>query len=94
MMEPGLAEIGGVLPQTPPTQDQAQPQPQMIPIQELVELLKQGITPQELVQNGVPMELVDQALAVLQQEVQAGQQGPAIPQQGGLADMYMGQGVV
>ena len=62
-------------------------------VEELIALLKQGITPQELVQQGVPPELIEQAITVLQQEVQTGQpQGQ--PVQGGLADMYMAEGVV
>ena len=62
-------------------------------VEELVALLKQGITPKELVQQGVPPGLVEQAITVLQQEVQTGQpQGQ--PVQGGLADMYMAEGAV
>lgn len=60
-------------------------------VEELVALLKQGITPQELIQQGVPTEMIEQAMAVLQQEVQNGQpQGQ--PMQGGLADMYAAEG--
>ncbi len=62
-------------------------------VEELVALLKQGITPQELAQQGVPPEMIEQAIAILQQEVQTGQpQGQ--PVQGGLADMYMAEGAV
>ena len=62
-------------------------------VEEIVALLKQGITPQELVQQGVPPERIEQAIAILQQEVQTGQpQGQ--PMQGGLAEMYMAEGAV
>lgn len=64
----------------------------MISVDELVQLLKQGITPEELAQQGVPGELIDQALMALQSEVQQGQQmqpsAGGVDQQG-LAGMYM-----
>ena len=67
---------------------------QILPtVEELVALLKQGITPEELAQQGVPPEMIEQAIAILQQEVQTGQpQGQ--PMQGGLAEMYMAEGAV
>lgn len=67
----------------------------MVSVGELVAMMKQGITPEELAQQGVPSELIDQALMMLQAEVQQG--APAQPTQGlpeeqGLAGMYMQQG--
>jgi len=62
-------------------------------IAQIIELLKQGKTPEELLQMGVPQELLQQAMAMLQQEAQAGA-GPQpmpmdqVPQPAGLADMY------
>ena len=75
-----------------PMQQKVAPSSMPMPtIEELVALLKQGITPQELIQQGVPTEMIDQAMAILQQEVQIGQpQGQ--PMQGGLADMYAAEG--
>lgn len=64
----------------------------MVSVDELVAMMKQGITPEELAQQGVPAELIDQALMMLQAEVQQGQIQPQAPQGGGLADMYAAQG--
>lgn len=66
----------------------------MVSAEELVAMMKQGITPEELAQQGVPVELIDQALMILQAEVQQG--APAQPTQGaleeqGLAGMYMNE---
>ena len=75
-----------------PMQQKVAPASVPVPtVEELVALLKQGITPQELIQQGVPAEMIEQAIALLQQEVQNGQpQGQ--PMQGGLADMYAAEG--
>lgn len=56
---------------------------QMPTVEELVELLLQGITPEELVNAGVPQQLVEQAMAMAQQ--MAAQQGPTQAQAEGLA---------
>lgn len=61
-----------------------------ITIEEIVQLLMQGITPDELVQNGVPPELVQEAMMLVQQQVQAGQ-GVKQPQQSGFAGMHTNQ---
>lgn len=37
-------------------------------IAKVVELLMQGMTPEELVQKGVPPEIVQQAIAMIQQQ--------------------------
>ena len=65
-----------------------------IAVQDLVNMLKQGITPEELLQQGVPEAMINQALMMLQQEIQQGQIQPQAPQGGGLADMYAAQGAV
>lgn len=65
-----------------------------IAVQDLVNMLKQGITPEELLQQGVPEAMINQALMMLQQEMQQGQIQPQAPQGGGLADMYAAQGAV
>lgn len=36
---------------------------------QVVEMLKQGATPEELVQQGVPVEVIQAAIEVLQEEV-------------------------
>ncbi len=54
---------------------------QPITVEELAALLAQGITPDELQAAGVPVELIKQAIAMLNQ------QAPAAPTQGA-----MGQG--
>jgi hypothetical protein len=53
---------------------------QQVSVEELVELLLQGITPEELVNAGVPQQLVEQAMAMAQQ--MAAQQGPTQAQAG------------
>ena len=64
---------------------------QMPSVEELAELLLQGITPEELVAAGVPQQLVEQAMAMAQQ-MAGGQQGPtqqAAMQDPGLAAQGM-----
>jgi uncharacterized protein (DUF433 family) len=61
-------------------QGQQAPQGQMPTVQQLVELIRQGVTPEELLENGVPEELVMAAMDALSQEVTqvpAGQEGLA-----------------
>lgn len=53
-------------------------------IDQIVALLMQGVTPQELVQQGVPKELVMQAMEVVSQ-----QSAQVPPEQAGLANMYV-----
>jgi hypothetical protein len=60
---------------------------QMPTVSELAELLLQGITPEELVNAGVPQQLVEQAMAMAQQ--MAAQQGPTQAQAEGLAAQGM-----
>ena len=40
---------------------------QPITVEELMQLLMSGITPQQLIEAGVPRQLVDQAIAMLKQ---------------------------
>lgn len=96
MEEQGLAAaIGGQGMGMDPRDGRGAQQMPVISVEGLVMMLKQGITPEELAQNGVPVELIDQAMMMLQQEVQAGAgQGQPVEQSGGLADMYMAQGAV
>jgi hypothetical protein len=55
---------------------------EMPTVSELAELLLQGITPEELVNAGVPQQLVEQAMAMAQQ-------GPTQAQAEGLAAQGM-----
>lgn len=74
MNEMGLAQMLG---QTQPMRD----------VDQIVAMLQQGVTPEELVQQGVPVELVQEAVRILSQEA------TAIPE-GGLAQSMMARGSV
>ena len=58
--------------------------PSQVSIQQVVQMLMQGAEPEELVQMGIPEEMVTQAIQALMQQMQA--QQPA-QQEGGLAAM-------
>jgi len=69
-----MHEQQGLASQNIPQQPQAQPQPQgngMDPEQlreivlKVVEMLKQGVSEEELLQNGVPEEVIDMALEMM-----------------------------
>ena len=61
-----------------------------VTVEDLVKLLLQGISPQELVNAGVPAQLVEQAVAMAQQMM--AQQGQADMQQdAGLAGQMAGK---
>lgn len=74
-----------------------QQQPDMAMIEQIIQLLMDGVDPEELVKQGVPPEMIMQAIDILEQQLmaqqggqQAAQQAPA-PQQGqGLAQSMMG----
>jgi hypothetical protein len=64
---------------------------QMPTLEELVQLLMQGITPEELAEAGVPTQLIEQAIAMAQQMAQAPQQQQqAAPTQGLAGKAAMG----
>lgn len=48
------------------TRDALGVQPQ-ISIEQVINMLRQGMSPEELVQQGVPIELIKQAIAMVQQ---------------------------
>lgn len=50
---------------------------QMPRAQEIAQLLLQGITPEELVAAGVPMQLIEQAIAIAQQMAAGGMEQQA-----------------
>lgn len=62
---------------------------QMPSVEEIAALLAQGITPEELKAAGVPMQLIEQAMAMLQGSMP--QQGP---QAGGLAEQAAMSGMM
>jgi hypothetical protein len=96
MEENGLAAAyaaeQGMRPMTPPVGRGPGKQAPQVSVNEIVALLKQGITPEELAQNGVPVELIEKALMMVQQEAQAAQ--GQVPAEQGLAGMYASQGAV
>jgi len=57
-----------------------QPQ-QQLTIEDVINMLRQGATPEQLVQQGIPVEMIQEAIAMLQQ--------PSAPTGGGrgLSDM-------
>ena len=60
-------------------------------VMEVIMLLKQGATPEELVQGGVPAALIEQAMIIIQAEQRKAQQPQE--EEAGLAAMLNG-GVV
>ena len=63
---------------------QAMGAPSQVSVRQVVQMLMQGAEPEELVQMGIPEEMVTQAIQALMQQMQA--QQPA-QQEGGLAAM-------
>ena len=68
MDEQGLAAQGQMQGQQGPTTEQM--------VQKVAELLAQGVTPEQLLAKGVPQEIIDMAMQLLQQ-----QQSPQMPMQ-------------
>ena len=54
-------------------------------ISQIVELLMQGVTPEELLRQGVPQELVMQAVEIMKAQQAQQQQMAPVPQDPGLA---------
>ena len=79
MEEQGLAAQAGQ------GQDQA-----MMAIQQIVELLMQGVTPEELLQQGVPQELVMKAIEMVKAQQAQKQQMAPQQQDPGLAQRMIG----
>ena len=61
------------------------------PVMEVIMMLRQGATPEELIQGGVPAALVEQAMMIIQAEQRKAQQPQE--EEAGLATMLNG-GVV
>jgi len=85
MEEMGLA--GQIGQETPAGMGPGSKMDPMVAINEVVAMLEQGMTPEELAEAGVPMEVIEAALDMLLQKNQA-------PQGDGLAAMQMDQGMV
>ena len=82
MEEQGLAQQG--------VQQGQEAQKEMV--MQVVQLLMQGVTPDELIQKGVPKEIIQMAMQMVQQQqqMQAQPQGQPVPE--GLAGSQMAQG--
>lgn len=63
----------------------------MVAVQEVAAMLQQGATPEELVAAGIPIEVVEAAIALLMEQGQVQPQGPQGPV--GLAGMQMVSGM-
>lgn len=63
---------------------QAMGAPSQVSVRQVVQMLMQGAEPEELVQMGIPEEIVTQAIQALMQQMQAQQ---SAQQEGGLAAM-------
>ena len=70
-MEQGLAQ-------------QAAGQDMQMMVQQVVQLLMEGVAPEDLLQQGVPMEVIQEAIAIIQAQEQqmATQQSPASTEAG------------
>jgi len=55
---------------------------QEVTVEEVVQLLMQGVQPQELVDAGVPVDLIEQAIMIIQEQMKA-QQPQGMGQGGG-----------
>ena len=53
-------------------QDAGAQQQQGITVEDVVKALMQGATPEQLLQAGVPQEMIQQAIQILQQQAQQG----------------------
>jgi len=72
-----------------PAQSQ-QPQADMQMIEQIIQLLMDGVDPQELVQQGIPPEVIMQAIDILEQQLAQQGQAQQQPQmQQGLAQSMM-----
>lgn len=65
---------------------------QLPSVDEVVQLLMEGVAPEELEQQGIPPELIMQAIQIIEQQMsQQEQQAPQQPQMGGgLAQQVVG----
>lgn len=74
MDEQGLAAQGQMQGQQGPTTEQM--------VQKVAELLAQGVTPEQLIEKGVPQEIIDMAMQLLQQGQQVQQPAQVMTEDG------------
>jgi len=76
----------------PQGQQPQQPGAGLPTVDEVVQLLMQGIDPAELEAQGIPPELIIQAIQIIEQQMAAEAQAPAQqdPMGGGLASQMLG----
>lgn len=67
---------------------QAQPSTEEM-VQQVMQALMEGMSPEELLQQGVPAEVIQMAIQMLQQQQSAGKAPVPAEQQGGLAAASM-----
>ena len=79
MEEQGLAQQA-VGPQQGMEQGNKQQEMQQLVIQ-VMQLLQQGITPEELLKEGVPQQIIDVAMQLLQQQSGQGMEEPMMEEQ-------------
>ena len=77
-MNQGLAAQAAPQPQNPPMQGPVA-QAELPSVEQIAQALMEGISPEELLQAGIPRELIEQAMMLVQQamEAQQGQSGLA-----------------
>lgn len=81
----GVVDLAAVMPAEPNVTQQSagRPASPMRDVEQIAQLLAQGMSPEELVAQGIPVELVQMALDMLTQQV------TEVPdEQAGLAGMY------
>ena len=74
-----------------PQQAPAQSMEGMPSVDEIVALLMQGIAPEELEAQGIPPELIMEAISMLEQQMAAEQQAQSQQMGGGLAQSMVAQ---
>jgi len=82
----GLSAMGAEQQEAPATEQgetgaQEQQEPQGVTLEDVVKALMQGATPQQLQDAGIPIELIKQAIQMIQQQSQ-GHMGQGGQQQG------------
>ena len=67
---------------------QAQPSTEEM-VQQVMQALMEGMSPEELLQQGVPAEVIQMAIQMIKQQMQSSQAPVPAEQQGGLAAASM-----
>ena len=58
-------------------------------VEQVIQALMQGMSPEELLQQGVPAEIIQMAIQMIKQQMQASQSPTPAAEQGGLAAASM-----